>query len=354
MRTGLGALCQRSTEIMITKFVPPASKLAVRTAIRSIAQHVAATVRLDSNETAFLERELTQLRATLYKIQFPELKARMMLPKATDIAPSAPAFAIKILTPTGQARFVSYKGGDLPRADVSVAEELGKIHPIGMAYGYDINEMAEAARTNTPLAQWKGDACKEAMERGVDEVIAFGGFRKDDGTVPDVGLTGLVNNAAIAANPQGIVDGAFWLEGDVDGVDIVAEVGAHITGVNTNSKQIFTANTYAMPVPEYNYIAATPYSDQLGATILQVLQEAHKGVEFIPWYQLTEAGASSKNRGVVFEKAARTGEAIVPQEFQQMPPEWRGLEAIINCHQRVGGSRIYQPLGFQYVDFASS
>jgi hypothetical protein len=41
---------------------------------------------------------------------------------------------------------------------------------------------------------------------------------------------------------------------------------------------------------------------------------------------------------------------IVPQEFEQFPPEQRGMEFITACHLRTGGVVSFYPLSISYGD----
>ena len=306
----------------------------------------------DANETMFLERELTQLRAKMYEVQFPELRARNFAPKASDISPSAETFSYKVLEPVGRAKFISYKAGDLPRVDVIAREVLGKVRPLGASFGWDLNELRRAAELNTPLPEVKARIARETVERQIDEVLAFGGMLDDTGNRPAVGLDGIVNNADVVA--QGIVSGSYWFGGAVAGPALLAELASDVSNIATNSHQVFRANTLLLPVRHFNYIAQTPYGTFTGDSILKYLLENNPGLDVQPWYQLDAAGAAGKPRGIVYQKDPSILESVIPQEFETLPPRWVGLEALNDCHARCGGVKVYQPLAMKYVDFLTS
>jgi hypothetical protein len=71
-----------------------------------------------------------------------------------------------------------------------------------------------------------------------------------------------------------------------------------------------------------------------------------------PWYQLDTAGAGSLPRGMVYQNKKTILEAVIPLEFEQMPPETRGFEIVVDCHARSGGVKWYQPVAGKYIDWS--
>ena len=307
----------------------------------------------DAADTVFLERELTQLRAKIYSVEFPEPLARKFLPKATDIAASAMSYTYKVLKPVGRADVVANGAHDLPRLDVVASEVLGTVKTVGGSYGWDINELREAARVGVPLSDMKARNARDLIERAIDEVLAFGDLSVSEGKTGN-DLLGISNNTDISG--LGITAGQFWFAGSPPtSASILAELVSFITNIRTTSKQRWNANTLLLPTAHYEYIKNTPYSTYSGDSILTVLKKNNEALKVVePWYRLDTAGAANKPRGIAYQMDPMTAEAIIPQEFQQLPPEARGLEFIINCTARAGGVKVYQPTAFKYADFATS
>jgi hypothetical protein len=305
----------------------------------------------DSNETLFLERELTQLRATIMREQFPALVARLLAPKATDIAPSAETYSYKVLVPVGEAKLISYKSDDIPRVDTVAREVMGKVRPIADSYSWDINELREAARLNIPLSEVKGLTAREAIERAIDHVLAFGTL---DGN--DVGLNGLVNNPLVEGTAfANVMSGGNWSSGTPDTQVIYEDLSSLARSVSEQSLMVFRADTIVLPDTHYNIAAQTPYSELQGDSILTVFRRNHPEITaVIPWHKLRQAGASGKPRAIAYERSKRVLEAVIPQEFEQLPPQEKNLEFIINCHARCGGTKVYQPVAMKYMDFSTS
>lgn len=308
----------------------------------------------DANETMFLERELTQLRAKAFEVQFPLPIARTLAPKATDIAPSAAVYEYKVYEPVGAAKFINYKANDIPRVDTVVKSVTGKVMPIGAAYGWDINELREAARLNLQLPEVKARAARDFIERAIDTILAFGSLPDETGALPDVGLTGLVNNALVVT--IGILPGTFWLDPTpADPTVVQADLNLLASEVPNSTNNTFKVDTILLPTRHYSYVQQTPYSALTGESILTVFRRNNPQITTIaPWYKLDTAGVNDVPRAVAYQKDPGVLESIIPQEFEVMPPEMQGLEFIYNCHARAGGVKIYQPLAVRYMDFVTS
>lgn len=313
-------------------------------------------MHFDAAESLFLERELTQLRQTIYTVAYPDPVARLFLPKATDIAASAETYSFKVYRPTGTAELIAYKSGAIPRVDLTADEVLGKVRPLAVAYGWDINELREAARLKLQLSEVKATTARDAVERGIDELLAFGTLADSSGTRNAVGLNGLANNALVAAN--GILNGGFWTSA-LSPDTMLKNLNDLVVSPSNASANLFVANALILPLTHYNLASQTAWSALTGETVMTIFRKNNPQITSImPWHKLDNViaaqGGTDKPRGIAYKKDKSTAEAVIPQEFEQMPPEMEGLQFIINCHARCGGVKVYQPLAFKYTDFATS
>ena len=306
----------------------------------------------DANETAFLERELTHQRAKVHEVKFPELMAKRLMPLAGDVAPSAETWSAPVLRPVGKAKHGTYEAKDIPRADVVADEILGKVRPITMGYGWNVNELKEAARVGRAIPQMKAMSCRKAIERGVDETLAFGAMEDVAGNRPDIGMDGFVNNALVEAN--GIEALPFILDGDLTGAEVVEMLSTFCSNITNNTKRVFNVNTLALPGPIFEYCKRTAYSDSIADSILTVFKKNNEGIDVIPWWVLDDAGDSGKPRAIAYQKDAEVLEGIVPLEYEEIPPQSVGFEIVTNAHARCGGTKIYHPEAVVYGDFATS
>jgi hypothetical protein len=334
------------------KFVRQPKEIPMRDLFFNQAIRVleAADVRLDANETAFLERELTQLRTRVFEVQYPDLLARRFVPLATDIASSAERYAYKVWDKTGKAKVIANDIDDAPRIDVSATEVTGRVYPVGASYGWGLNEIREAVRTGTPLNQQRAVAARNAIELGVDQMLAEGYTTQPGET--NLITKGLVNNAAVEgaafANVTSLTNWTMATDPD----DILAELYGMIAGIVTDSKQVFRPNTVLMGTNRYNIIAQKKVGVDNDTTILRSFLANNPYIQSVDqWYRLDGAGENSTGRIIVYQRDPMVLEGVVPQEFEQLPPQARNFEFVVNCHARCGGVKIYQPSAVKYGDF---
>jgi hypothetical protein len=307
----------------------------------------------DANDTMFLERELIQLRARMYEVQFPTLIARTLMPFANDVAASADTYGYKVLRPIGAAKIVATNAKDLPRVDVAAREVLGKVHQIGLAYGWDINQLREAARLQIPLSDIKAKTARDASERGIDEILATGDLEKS-AAQNGLELNGLLNNPDVEA--QGIRVGSWWFATTPPTPSaVLAELGGILSAISADSDDRWAADTLLLPTKLYNYASQTPFSTLTGDSILTIFKKNNESLKLIrPWYRCNTAGAGGVPRAVAYQRDSTVLEGVVPQEFEQFPPQASGLEFVVPCTARCGGVKIYQPTAVRYIDFAVS
>ncbi len=305
--------------------------------------------RFDANETAFLARQLEVVRSRTYEIQYAELLARRFIPIANDIPESAETYVYLAYDTVGAAKIIANGVDDLPRIDVSAAERTGKVRSIGDSYGWDINTMKEAARVGVPLSEMKARAARQAIERGIDEVLSTGTTRVQVGL--DWGITGLLNNADVIA--QGIINPANDPWSTATASQVLANLNTITNAMVNANSQAFIPDTLLLAPNEFGIIASTPVGVDNQMTILKSFLANNPYIKNIDqWSKLTLAGAGgTTNRGILYKRDPLVLEGVVPLEFEQLPPQARNLEFVVPCHARVGGVKVYQPSAVRYIDF---
>jgi hypothetical protein len=78
------------------------------------------------------------------------------------------------------------------------------------------------------------------------------------------------------------------------------------------------------------------------------------GVSVDVWYRCDLAGdGGTDDLAVAYSKNPEVLEGIVPQEFEQLPPQFQGFSTTVYCHSRCGGVRIWQPKAMAYMSLAN-
>lgn len=318
----------------------------------SIVQQVTRaqlSARFDANETAFLERQLTFVRAKVQELVYAEHKAMTFIPIASDIPASAETYAWEVLDEVGQAKVIARGSDDLPRVDVSAVERTGRTVLLGASYGWDVDEMAEAARLGKPLGERKARAARRAIDFQIDNILATG----DTSSQNNLPFTGFINNADVEG--LGILDGGTaWAE-DMDPDDVLGTLNASVTEIVNESKEVWYPDTVLLSTREFMVASQLKVGTDNDKTVLKSFLENNPFVTSVaPWHRLGGAGATGKNRMITYKRDPDVLEGVVPALFAQLPPQARNLEFVVPCKARAGGVKVYHPLAIRYTDIAAS
>lgn len=299
---------------------------------------------LDAAQSAFFLRELEQIKANTYDILYPLLKARQFIPPDSQQAPSgAEVITYKTFDRVGMAKILSSYAQDLPRVDVFGVETSSPVRGLGAAYGYSLQDVRASAMMNRSLPQMKASAAREVVEEQQDAIIANG----DSVT----GLPGFLTNSSVPQASVATVNGATtWsaklaLDPDLV-IDDVTDAVADMAELTKGREQ---ANMCLMPINQFRRLAATRMIDR-DFTVLEYLRKAFPDITFDEWYRLTGAGSGATDRFVLYRRDPNKLGYQVPQEFEQLAVQEDGLEFVVPCHARAGGTIIYYPLSVSYRD----
>lgn len=308
--------------------------------------HVAKTMsgqRFDAAESAFIANQLEQIRSKTYDIKYPNLLGRSLVPVNNEISDGAEVVTYQQFDTTGIAVIISDYADDLPRSDVLAKTFSMSPKDVGTSYAYNYREMKHAAFAGVPLDAKKASAARKAVELKIDQMARFGDA--------PTGLLGLLNqpNTTLFTVPNGASGFPQWSTKTPD--EIIADINGCINGIVSSTKEVEIPDTLLLPIEQYTFITTTPRSSTSDTTIAGfVLANNPYLKRIVPWYALDGAGAAGTDRMVAYRNDPDALELIIPQEFEQLPPEARGLETVTNCLARCGGVVVYYPLSISYGD----
>lgn len=308
---------------------------------KEIAMVLRREQHLDAGESDFIVRELLAIKAKLYAVEYPTLKARMFIPMASDVDAYAEAITYQMTDSFGAAKMIGNDADDIPDVDVSTGEASPTpVKTIAAKYGYTWLDLQRAARQRAPLTMRRAQRANKAIAEGIDVALRTGNT--------DAKVQGFINNALVT--PQSAA-GNYNVPA-LTAQQIAADINKHLTGIVVDTKGIHAPNTVLLPISTYGDLNTTPWSatGQSDLTILQWLQSHHPGVTFDSWYVLETAGASSVKRMVVYEKNPDVIEGQLPIDFYEFPPQATGLRLVVPCLARCGGVQLRYPKAVRFVD----
>jgi hypothetical protein len=319
-----------------------------------IAQQIFGETRLDSaviaNGTAFLERQLTQIRSKIETVQYEIPKAMQYIPLATDIGPYVDLYSYSVFDHTGQAKIIDPSSDDIPMVGVSQREIFGRVITIGLGYDWGFDEMRKAAMAGVPLSQQKVEAVTSGLMQAIDEILRTGALASQNQTT--TGLGGFVT-CADYGNTRTATASA-WLNAGATAAGILADLFAADSAIPTRTKDQFTPDWLLMAPDLYSVVNTTPFSAYSDVSILEYFLSKSNVKNVDKWSRLTAAGAGGKHRCIFYPRTARVLEAVVPVKIEQFPVQFKGFKAIVPCQARCGGTKVYHPNAVEILDIAIS
>jgi hypothetical protein len=294
---------------------------------------------LDSAESIFFSRELEHIKSETYDVQYPELKARNVIPVSMDVDPGAEKITYEQYDHVGMAKVISAYSKKLPRADVKGKEFSSPIRSLGDSYGYSIQEIRAAKMAGKPLQAKKADAAKRAIME-LDNEIAFKGDSSH-------GLNGFLNHPnvpEVTIPADGTGSSKTWASKTADlmlrDLHLLANSVDEVTN-GVEGKDL----VLALPRASYNLAKSTMLGDNKDKSVLKSFLENNDFVkEVIVLNELADAGDSGTKRMMVYTKDKKKVSLEIPQDFEQFDPQPEGLEFVVPCHSRTGGVIFYYPL----------
>lgn len=295
----------------------------------------------DSDETMVLVRQLEHIQEGLWSTDYQLPKVLSFVPRDTSIPAGATHFTWRQWDVVGMAAMISNYGKDLPRVDGFVTESTHKIQPLGAAYGYSYDDLRMAAMAQVQLDATKARAAKEAIDRLVDSLISIGDT--------SVNLTGFANNANV---PRVTVTNGAWLTTNINNPDkVLADLMQLERTVISQSLDTHVPDTLILPLSHYAHVSSMPRSTNSDTTILEFFLKNSQGIKRVEsWVRLSTTGTGGNPMAIAYKNTPEVVRGILPVPFEQMTPEVRNLEWLVNCLARCGGCVVYKPLAMLYGD----
>lgn len=295
----------------------------------------------DPGTSAAFLRALTHIVSKTYDKRYPDLKARLFIPVDSSVPAGAEFFVWRSWDYAGMAKIITDYADDLPMADVMAVEVTQKVEGLGNAYAYSINDLKAAAMSGIPLDTKRTYAVRRTHENRVDALAAFGDAAS--------GFTGFLNNANVPIITTPDIHGGW---DTATAAEILSDLNLICNSIVTTSKEAFTPDTLLLPVSRYSLLASKPYSDVVPDTVLEVFLKNSPYIRSVDqWHRLDTADSLGTGpRCVAYKRDPEMLGLVIPQEFEQLPPQPQNLAFKIPCWSKIGGVVVYYPISMVYGD----
>lgn len=311
--------------------------------------------REDASESVMFARELEYVYAKTYDVLYPGLKARTLIPVNREVPTGADSHTYQQYDRVGEAKVVHDYAKDFPTVEVSGKEFSNKIVSLGAGYQYSTQDMRNAAMAKKPLDAMKARAARLAMEESLEKIAALGTADFDDAR----SIKGLLNAPNVDTCTLSNGDWAATLAAATTFDDqdkalnyIQQDVAQMRNQIWTSTKTVHgnSGLTLLVDTETYAFLESTPQSprfkDQSIADFLLRTVPALSSIEY--WIQCDTAD-SGDPKIMLYEKSPEICELIIPQEFEQFPPQLEGMAFKVFCHMRTGGVSVRRPKACVYA-----
>lgn len=325
------------------RFSPEIQMIGARLAQTMSGEYVrfdGRMVRVDAAvATAFTARELEHVKAQTYDIKKVPLKARQFIPVSTDAHPGAEFVSYDQYDSFGEAEIVESYADDSPGVDAEKQNFPAKVFGFRAHYDFSIQDLRAAMMSGSRLLTIRPMQARRAIEAKFDRLAARG--------IPRIGKTGFINNPAVDASltPVTLTMGS-------QAVTVFRYLNSIAAAIPVRSNDVERADSILFPTKAFQIIAGVMFGQDSGRSVLDVWLERNPyGVRRADqWTELDGAGAGGLDRIVCYRYDRDVAEVEVPQDYEEFPPEVRGLITRTECHMRSAGTVIRYPGAMQYAD----
>lgn len=334
-------------------------------------------VKNDSGETGLLIRALEDISTKLHNQRYPKLQGRSILPIKTDINPAAEFHTYAGMDFTGTVDETEDYSDDNPGGG-EVVERMASQRIIGIrgGYGFSIMDVRRGNMAGTSIDTIKALKSREAMEQKFDLVLSIGsknralngvyGFWNQPNYSTALDVTGMNTGAYASTGKFASSDGTKWDFSAAHGKgpnQIVADFNAAYNAVRQNSLYIYDPDTVCVGPEVDDLFAQTNVNigDTATYNFVSVKSYIMSTCTWIKkwkvWNQASTANGTLATAGtpsgtplvMVYEDNPDNYEALLPQDFEQFPPQLRGMMFGVGTHMRTGGVLCRAPKAFQLI-----
>lgn len=299
--------------------------------------------RLDASENIFLRRELENVRAQAFDIKFPALKGRLFVPIDNSVNTGAETNTFNTLEELGEAQITSDYATEAPRVDVAITDETLRIRGIVAAYGYSFQEVRNSMFAGRSLPNLKAITSRRIIERKLDTVLLLGDTAwKLKGLFT---LTGTTTHTIAL----GKIGSKLWANKTSD--EIAVDMHAIVNSIVTGTIDIEHPDTLILPLTAFNRVNQQRMGDGSDKTILSYFLETNAHITSVESSTRLESNTAWTGRQMVaYQRSPMMLQGVHSQEYEQLAPEVKGFETVVNCHARTGGVELYYPKAVSYAD----
>jgi hypothetical protein len=300
---------------------------------------------------AFVQSQMTVVEATVYRIQYPDVQFRELVPVDTSAPEWTKSVTFYSMDVTGQAQWFDIRAQDVPLADLTKERFEQGVEMAAIGYSYDIQEVAQAMSLGIALPAEKADAARRASEEFLDIRGLSGDTQK--------GWTGIFNAAGvtiITVPNDGTGSSRAWTAKTP--VQIMRDFNSALTSLFNVSLGTEVADTVLAPNDILSFLAEAQVPNTTMTLLSWIMQNNAytyrtgrqlmvRGVR-----GLETAGAGGVGRMIFYRRDPQVVKMHLPMphRFWPVAPRHPGFVFDVPGLFRFGGVEVRRPMAMRYLD----
>jgi hypothetical protein len=268
---------------------------------------------VDQQALGFLIAQTTYIEPTVYRIKYPDLNYRELVPIDTSAPPWTKSITVMSVDMVGKADWFTHLARDMPLADITRGKYEVAIEMAGVGYRYTTEELQQAMMVpNTNLTVERAAAAKRAAEEFIHNTAMYGQPQKNwlgliNHTLPVVVNVGTTWAARVTANQTG---------------NILADINGLLMNIWLTSQTVEMADTLLLPLGAMSILSMT----QLPNTTMNLLdwvsknnivtQQTGRQVLIRAVRGLDTAGSGGQSRAIAYTRDPDIIKMHIPMPHQ--------------------------------------
>jgi hypothetical protein len=307
--------------------------------------------RVDAGEAAYVLKALEYVYAEAANKEYPELLAKTLIPVDTRVPSGAESWSYYQWDRVGKAKFIQNYATDFPNVAAFLTRFNKPVAGVGVGYQYTIQDLRAAMAVQfgqgAQLDQIFADTARMAHEMFIDDVAAYGSSTR--------GIDGFVTHGSIPAVAVSAGGGAWTTAlatvNDTNNAIIVADLNKLTQSVEQATLGIRKPDTLILPLSvKPRVMVPSSISQFQSGSLMKLWLEQQDTIKNVFFWSKLDAAQSNSNltagiaRAMVYKRDPSVVSLVIPQLFEQFPPQARGMAFKVPCHSRIGGIKLPYPL----------
>ncbi len=296
------------------------------------------------------------LETKIYEKKYPTFDYAKHIPVVTEGSPWAIGTTFFTVDSSGEAKFLSGAGTDMPFVGVSKDMASHDFAMIGSGWEWNLEEVNQASLYGINLNGTKAMSAADKVERMLNTIAMSGSTEKN--------WTGLTNYTGVTATDvpnDGTGSSRYWTAKTAD--LILRDVNALLESIRTATSEVEWADTLRLPPAAFRLIATMRMGAGDGAmTVLDYLRknniytaETGQPLDIQPLRELASAAAGGAGRMVAYRKDPEVIRFHLPMPRTVLQPRQKSIMGFeTGIIARTGGTEIRLPKAVAYGDLITA